>query len=199
MIFEVRSFTFSLSYGRHSSGQMGKRKFRLSQRERNKYQKTNQFVVSIPFLSSTQTVLSSNNFSSINLSEPLIISIPITVYSNGTIVTSKQLLERLQYLKVVMNGWSIEGDSIVRGIFSVVTYGTMRITISSDCHWTMFINEYKIHLQNHTLLQFSEEVLDTCDKVVKLLSKAEQSRLCIGNPDTKFDEIRDRRKGWSTR
>ena len=97
-----------------------------------------------------------------------------------------------------MNGWSIEGDSIVRGIFSVVkifTYGTMRITISSDCHWTMFINEYKIHLQNHTLLQFSEEDLDTCDKVVKLLSKAEQSRLCIGNPDTKFDEIRDRRKG----
>ena len=97
-----------------------------------------------------------------------------------------------------MNGWSIEGDSIVRGIFSVVkifTYGTMRITISSDCHWTMFINEYKIHLQNHTLLQFSEEVLDTCDKVVKLLSKAEQSRLCIGNPDAKFDEIRDRRKG----
>lgn len=101
-------------------------------------------------------------------------------------------MERLQTLQVVPTGWSLEGDSIVRGVYSpLCSYGIMRI---NNCHWKIFINDHKIPLNIHTLHQFSEEVClqlyqtcdNKCDKVVNVLSNAQQSRLCIGCPDVNF-------------
>lgn len=180
---------------------MGKRKFRLAQRknyERKKYQKCHESVIETCSVQSLNQSSSTNPSPSPESPERLSVSIPITSYSNGTVTSSKQLLMRLQSLKVTSNGWSLEGDSIGLGMFSVAkvfSYGTLKFTISSDCQWTAFINEHKISLPNHTLLQFSEEKVNTCDKVEKLLSNADKSCLCIGNPDEKFCEISDRKKG----
>ena len=74
-------------------------------------------------------------------------------------------------------------------------FGLFKITIYSSNCWTVFINEHKISLPNNTLLEYTDEKVDTCSKVYDLLTNANQCSLCIGNPDVKFNEIRDRRKG----
>ncbi len=69
------------------------------------------------------------------------------------------------------------------------------VRVLHDCHWKILINDHNIHLKNNSLLQFSKKILDMCNKVMKMLSEIELGRLCIGNLEEKFYEIRDRRKG----
>ncbi len=42
---------------------------------------------------------------------------------------------------------------------------------------------------------FNDPLLNTVEKVLSLLAKADCVKVCIGNPDKKFDAIRDKRKG----
>ncbi len=129
----------------------------------------------------------------------MLVSIPVLLLKKATCSSSKHLLERLQSLNVVPADWILESDSIGRGVFSVVkiicSIGTIKITITSDCQWTFSVNDHKVPLLNHTLLQFNEIFLNTCGKVEMLVNEASQCQLCVGNPDVKFFEIRDRRKG----
>ena len=172
---------------------MGKRKFRMSHRknfERKRYQAAREKALTSrlagPSIPEQSDMLS------------LVVSFPIDSFLNTSVSDCEVLLKKLWQLKNLPNGWAVEGDSIARAMFSItksLSYGSVVITISRGCHWMITINNQKVLLPNNTLLQFHEDVLDTCDKVLMLLTEVDCCRLCIGNTDDKFDFIRDKRKG----
>ena len=69
------------------------------------------------------------------------------------------------------------------------------VTVLHDCQWKIMINNQEVSLQNKSVLEFSGEVLFTCSKMLKLLVEVQCGILCIGTPDEKFFNIRDRRQG----
>jgi hypothetical protein len=155
---------------------MGKRKFRLSVKknyERKKY-------------------------ASKNSEAALIVQIPMAVYHDVDRDVShlKYLIERIASFKIVPFGWWIEvhAESLITISKIIVDHGlTMKIIIHGNFEWAIQINNEEF--PNYSFPQFQEKKISNVRKVSQLLTNADNSHLCIGNPDRKSFEIRDERKG----
>ena len=192
---------------------MGKRKLRFSickNFERKRYSSQQQFVVSIPIEhwmnrfsaispqgsqpssdthangitnSTTTTILPTSIVK-------LIVSIPLEFYIDLPISDLKILYERVCKLNVLPIGWCIE-DDVQQSAFFIsksFSFGAVAISIMLNGIWTVHVSEMPIEIPN-------QEKISTVTILLKLLKKVDSSSLCIGNPDTKFFSVRDRRNG----
>ena len=128
----------------------------------------------------------------------LVVSIPWPIYCGLDVSDSKCLFERIARLKILPTGWSLgnfdDCDQLIV-ISRLFSYGRFILTIDFDCFWTIAINETCIHLPNRSLLNFCGDKITSVAIFQQLLQNIEKSQLCIGNPDIKFYQIRDARKG----
>ncbi len=172
----------------------GQRKFRLSSRknyERKKYQ--SRLIISIP-------QLFYDNHDKARKPEPtleLLVSIPLSIYLDLNVSDPNRLFQMVARLKILPMGWSLENDHsnqliVISKSFS---HSKRSITIDSDCKWSIAINETCICLPSGSLLKFCKDKITTITTFLQLLQNIENSKLCIGNPDNKFCQIRDLRNG----
>lgn len=75
------------------------------------------------------------------------------------------------------------------------SYGCLKISVASTCCWTIQVNDDTVNLYNHTLHRFQEQHLTSCSLVCQLIDSFEESSLCTGNPDSKFNDVKERKKG----
>lgn len=73
-----------------------------------------------------------------------------------------------------------------------VCHVTMRLSIHYNFEWTVHINDNEFPFPRYSFPHFREK---SVTEVLQLLKSANDSRLCVGNPDSKLFQIRDQRKG----
>ena len=176
---------------------MGNRKFRLSchrkNEERKKYRSR---VTSLPAsldLSVPKSSLSSPIQSS---SSPLVVSLPLSSYTDSTAQSIVQLLDRV--MKIVLPPkWTNVTDSLhsidhislckllerpscpARLLFTV--------TVTSTFQWTVHVASDKKSFQNE-LISSLPPALTSVSHVLQLLSLLDSAKVCPGNPEKKFLE-----------
>ncbi len=175
----------------------GGRKFRLSTRknyERKKYSKkvVSQLMVHIP-----RTIYDSlgGHDSIPEIDEPLIISIPHTVYFDANVANPALLFERIRKLKLMTSSWSFEMELDELIISRLCSYGRVIITIDINCNWIIKVNEIRIFLPKVALLNICDTKINSIRVLKKLMINIEDSRLCVDNSEEKLFHIRDVRKG----
>ncbi len=169
----------------------GKRKFHLSTRKnyyRKKCTNPSVLIVRIPRTAYDLYV----NKDSVEVPEPplssLVVSIPRAMYCSISVRDRDHLFERISMLKILPAEWYLaEEDHVISKSFS---YGRLCISVDSNCHWIISINQYQIDLPNDSFCKIT-----SVTTFIQLLTAIEKSHLCIGNPDDKFYSVRDIRKG----
>ena len=162
---------------------MGKRKLRLSVRknyERRKYQKHLKLIVSLPL--------------NLYCTTDLIVQIPRTIYLSATATNSCVLYTRIMKLSTTIK-WSVtfaEETSVII-LKKLYCSFTLTVTIAPDCSWSVTVGDHLIELK--VILAFNQERVDNVNSLLKLLENIDKSDLCVGNPDVKFDKMRERREG----
>jgi hypothetical protein len=64
------------------------------------------------------------------------------------------------------------------------------VTILADFTWKFFIGSTLINFQHSTCLSNISSHLSSVDLVIKLLSCIQNKKVCLGNPDEKFTQLR---------
>ena len=170
---------------------MGNRKFRLSTKknyERKKYQKRQISSGTCNSQQPSEVILSCSQ----DTSAELIVRISRNIFVNAALSSSYTLYTRLTKLWNVSGDWSLSwflSNVVLTKSFS---YGNLVVTIFPDFSSSIKINEYLLQLSNSGL--FGERI-DSVSYVWKLLSNIDKSQLCIGSPDEKFYQIKERRNG----
>lgn len=173
----------------------GQRKFRLSARK-NYYEKKKralqkQLIVRIPrenvrsLQSSTQTDA---------MREGLVISIPRSIYLDASVPNLITLKQRMTIPVNLFPTWSIEllveNQQELLHMRLEHPNGTLNdFTIRNDFHWSLQINGVIAHLPT------AVSVIQSVSQLDSFLKCIEDFRICVGNPDEKFDCVRELRKG----
>ena len=69
------------------------------------------------------------------------------------------------------------------------------LTVSPSCAWSLCVGQSQIDQQQCWLLGGIAAKLCSVDEVVRLLSALDESKHCVGNPDTKFMQLVPRQNG----
>ena len=180
---------------------MGKRKLRFDARknfERKKYRK---IMVSVPL------EVVSVNTNDAEESE-LIVSLPLSAYTSATLPDATVLHSRVSRSNALPAGWTLAclpASTSYLATFALCklqifpplcsAHATFMLTVSPSCAWTLCVGQSQIDQQQCRLLGGIAAKLCSVDEVVKLLSALDDSKHCVGNPDTKFIELVPRQKG----
>ena len=165
---------------------MGKRKFRLAVRknyERKKYQKQSSLVSVPPETIDIQPV------------SELIVHIPRSVYASATAPNLHTLY--LRVTSILPKEWTaayVESSSTLTLTKAYSSAGTLLVvSVTPDYLWSIRIGMNQ--LQERYLLKSCPTNLSSIGAVMELVACVDDSQFCIGNPDEKFDRIRERHKG----
>lgn len=72
-------------------------------------------------------------------------------------------------------------------------YGMVSILMDGDCQLTVQVNDITVPV--HSLFAGATGYISCVSVLVQLLKKLEGVKPCVGNPDGKFDDIRNSRNG----
>ena len=178
-----------------------KRKLRFNARkndERNKYMKR-ELLVSIPL--SLVTLI-------INSCE-LVVSLPVSAYTSSILPDASTLHSRLILSQQLPLGWTASsvGSSSASHSASLALYKlqispslpsvdySFMLTVAPDCNWTLCLGRKQISKDQCQLLVGFKEKLCTVAELVQVLSTLDESKCCVGNPDTKFLQLAAHHKG----
>jgi hypothetical protein len=178
-----------------------KRKLRFNARkndERNKYMKR-ELLVSI--LLSLVTLI-------INSCE-LVVSLPVSAYTSSILPDASTLHSRLILSQQLPLGWTASsvGSSSASHSASLALYKlqispslpsvdySFMLTVAPDCNWTLCLGRKQISKDQCQLLVGFKEKLCTVAELVQVLSTLDESKCCVGNPDTKFLQLAAHHKG----
>lgn len=129
----------------------GQRKFRLSRRKRCERKRAancsgTKLVVSVPRLlcNTTSIILPNPPASPCNEEaiESLVVSIPQSVFLNGSVADSNQLFQGLEKLKVLPPLWSVVEDNTLH---RSLQFGEVQIMMNRDCLWKLTVDADVIH------------------------------------------------------
>ena len=82
--------------------------------------------------------------------EGLVVTLPKAVCFGATASHSRNLLERIKKSKILPTGWSMEDRIKSQSILTISKsfgYGVVEVTISSNCQWTVKIDDYNVRLR----------------------------------------------------
>ena len=135
-----------------------------------------------------------------------IVGLPLGVYTSSTVQTIEALHARL-IKSSTFNGWIVtcipgELESVYLALYKLqvssttcTTEQTFMLTIHPEFKWTLDVRGHRVDLERCPLLSEVPSQLNSVDSVVHLLSLLDHSKICQGNPDTKFLDISQRHKG----
>ena len=183
---------------------MGKRKLRFDARkifECKKYRKFSGLTVSIPL----EHVCASTNDAD---QSELIISLLLSAYMSATLPDATVLHSRLSRVSALPAGWTLAclpASTSHLATFAICklqifpplcsAHVTFMLTVTPDCTWTLCVGQSPINQQQCRFLNGIAAKLCSVNEVVKLLSALDDSKHCVGNPETKFMQLVPRQKG----
>ena len=204
----VMFFTFSC--------RMGKRKLRFNARknnERNKYMER-ELLVSIPLslvtlpcelvVSLPLSAYTPSDASTLHSSPcELVVSLPLSAYTSSILPDASTLHSRLILSQQLPLGWTASsvGSSSASHSASLALYKlqispslpsvdySFMLTVAPDCNWTLCLGRKQISKDQCQLLVGFKEKLCTVAALVQVLSTLDESKCCVGNPDTKFLQL----------
>ena len=138
-------------------------------------------------------------------SEELIVRLPVASYVSSVVEDTDSLNTRLCKYKLPAE-WILNskpalplqsGTYLALYKLSIVTHSaphfsadySFMLTIAPDFSWSLCLGRNSVSIERCTLLQGLCNKLDRVDAVLSALSTLEQSRFCVGNPDSKFTEL----------
>ena len=176
---------------------MGKRKFRLKH-EKNYERK--KIIKRHLETNVTQSLAASTS--------ALIIRLPITHYWKVPVPTAAILYSRIsQFNAGLPEGWtstlltSASHPPMVSLQLIHPSLGRCDISveIKSDCSWTLYISKEPFELQSLPTAQSGHYFIPThlmsVDVVLQFLSQLSYQKVCVGNPDEKFEDLLKRHNG----
>ncbi len=132
------------------------------------------------------------------LNRVLVVSVPLASYHDGRVSNLKYLRQRITNLNILPVGWLLQDlvDEESSMTFSKsVFHINMKLSIHCNFEWTICINNEEFPFPCYSLPGFKDKMVSSVTEVLQLLKSADDCRICIGNPDSKFFHIRDQRKG----
>ncbi|SMN01584.1 hypothetical protein SPONN_2650 [uncultured Candidatus Thioglobus sp.] len=136
--------------------------------------------------------------------EQLVVSLTVPIasfVSTSPAPDLHALHERLLESKCLSAAWtcSVASDCLVICKMSVVSLASAdamyTVTISSDFTWKIRIGRNEVAIEENDLLRYSSGSLCSVQSVVRVVSVLDGSKFCVGNPDDKFTNLVQRRKG----
>ena len=158
---------------------MGRRKFRLSTRknkERKQYQK--------------RLTIAHDTVSDDDIGE-LVVRLPISAYLSAKTSSFHALCDKMKNSDIIHNsGWTCTGIShnILQKSFASQD---ISVTILPDYKFIVKIGDYR--LDDCSSIPTTE--VTSLSLIMELLGIIDNSSLCEGNPDTKFESAQKRRNG----
>lgn len=129
-----------------------------------------------------------------------LIKVPMNVYHEGHVSSLKYLRLRIRKSNVLPVGWLLEDLDLVDEESKLTISGpfchtNIKLTVYSSFVWTTHIDDAEFPFPQYSFPHFNKETLSSINEVLEFIKCASSSHLCIGNPDSKFFNIRDERKG----
>jgi hypothetical protein len=191
---------------------MGKRKLRFDLRKNYERKKTKSRTICSPE-SSHSAVVAYDAASTCSVPRPedgvdvdtnsLIVSLSLSLFTSSPALNLIHLTQRCgscQLIEWKISSWQTE-DQLHAISFSKIcinSHPPFTVTISDDFMWSFFIGSISINLQKCTcnnLRGLLSTRINCVDLVVKLLTCLEIKSICLGNPDDKFIETKNRHNG----
>ena len=168
---------------------MGKRKFRLSVHRKNEERKRQQKKTEETTAESALVVSIPRHLVTISAFE---ISIPVSAYQDGPVISVDQLCSRLTSIPL-LKSWVISSTKPL--ILSKVRVNTrtmnsdilFTISIDAGMKWSLFLQQALLDSRRCPLLRKVPALtLNSVGTVHQLLSIVDASKICRGNPEKKF-------------
>ena len=136
-----------------------------------------------------------------------VVGLPLSIYTSSTVQTIETLHARL-HKSSECNGWiltCIPGeaeDSICLALCKLqysptnsTTEQVFMLTIKPEFNWNLDVHRHRVNSLQCPLLAEVPSQLNSVNSVVHLLSLLDNSKICQGNPETKFLDITQHHKG----
>ena len=173
---------------------MGRRKLRFSARknyERKRYVKHKLPVV--PEADEGEVV---QDVSPV-LQEVLKVSIPLSLYREAVAPDISTLHSRLQHSGVLPAPWicsMVSGTTLVLNKFGISSPHTSAeviflLTISSNFAWVLCVRQKQVNIRQCQVLSHISDKLCCTGDMLRVMTVLDNSTLCVGNPDNKFDYL----------
>lgn len=72
---------------------------------------------------------------------------------------------------------------------------SLSVTIKENLEWILTVGDHHFEKGNSEVLEDTPSIIDSVFRMINLLKTLDACRICIGNPDAKFFELMDARRG----
>lgn len=133
----------------------------------------------------------------------LVVTLPRSAYTTAAVAEVAALQSRLTISHTLPNDWiSTLLSSNDLALYKLTVSPPLMsakvqymLTISNDLSWVLCIGQKEIKRSECQMLQDVGHLLSSVEEVISLLVAIDNSKICVGNPDEKFNLLNDRHKG----
>ena len=136
---------------------------------------------------------------------PLVVSLSISSYLSGEVACAAQLQSRLLMSKQLPPGWtsadlntSVHHTFMIYKLQPVAAAAGLLFTVLLDhtMMWEVKVGDSVVSVQDCEYLNgYPLSPLSSVQKVVRLLARLDEAKICIGNADSKYFDLVTNHKG----
>ena len=136
------------------------------------------------------------------LPSKLLVHLPLSAYTSSKVSDVTALHTRLEQSKMLPSLWNILQQSIPPLVLYKIQFNpslpsvkvTFTLTVDCQCFWTLRLEASEIRSEHSQLLSGLSSKINSIDAMIDLLTTLDQSKFCVGNPDSKFTQLIEHHK-----